>query len=152
MHIRIEGRDLPGASCGPSPERPGGHDRVHVGVQARRRDELLGLVAGDAPAATWTLDCTATRTADGVDLKGPCIQGRPGSRFIYLSWGTVDQAGTFTMFRRAKLGLDAVPPAVMDGAVRSGLLVGRLGLTDARGNPLCAAVRPPAIEWAAATT
>jgi Family of unknown function (DUF5990) len=30
------------------------------------------------------------------------------------------------------------------------VLVGRLGLTDPKGNPLCAAVRPPIIEWSAA--
>jgi hypothetical protein len=38
---------------------------------------------------------------------------------------------------------------LIDSALRLGLLVGRLGLTDARGNPLCAAVRPPVIEWSA---
>jgi len=27
--------------------------------------------------------------------------------------------------------------------------VGRLGLTDPKGNPTCAAVRPPLIEWTA---
>ena len=41
-------------------------------------------------------------------------------------------------------------PAVQDSALELGLLVGRLGLTDHKGNPLCAAVRPPAIEWVAA--
>ena len=43
--IRIEGHDLPGRSCGPSPERPGGHHGIAVGVQ-RRNDpgELLGCV------------------------------------------------------------------------------------------------------------
>jgi hypothetical protein len=30
-----------------------------------------------------------------------------------------------------------------------GPLVGRLGLTDRKGHPLCAAVRPPLIEWSA---
>jgi hypothetical protein len=30
-----------------------------------------------------------------------------------------------------------------------GLLIGRLGLTGAKGNPLCAAVRPPVIQWSA---
>ena len=85
---------------------------------------------------------------DGVDLKGPYIQGPPGGRFIYLSWGTVD-AQTFALFRRAKLSFDAIPPAVIDSAQRLGMLVGRLGLTDAKGNPLCAAVRPPVIEWSA---
>jgi len=151
VQIRIEASDFPGRSCGPSPDSPGGYHNIHVGVQRRsRRDELLGLVPGDSPSATWSLDCNAVRSATGVDLTGRYIQGPPGGRFIYLSWGTVDDAGTFTLFRRAKLWLDAIPPAVMEGALESGLLLGRLGLTDRKANPLCAAVRPPLIEWSAA--
>ena len=150
MQIRIEASHLPGISCGPSPDAPGGYHNVHVGVQRRnQRDELLGLVPGDASLAVWTLDCNAVALSTGVDLKGPYIQGPPGGRFIYLSWGTVDDAGGFTLFRRAKLWLDAVPPTVLDSAVDRGLLVGRLGLTDRKGDPLCAAVRPPVIEWSA---
>jgi Family of unknown function (DUF5990) len=42
-----------------------------------------------------------------------------------------------------------VPPAVLEEAKSTGSLVGRLGLTDARGNPTCAAVGPSAIEWSA---
>jgi hypothetical protein len=110
MQIRIEGTDLPGLSCGPSPERPGGHHNNHVGVQRKGRpDELLGVVPGDAPSATWVLDCSAVDTALGIDVKGPYIQGSPGGRFIYLNWGVVDDDGTFTMFRRAKLMFDGIP-------------------------------------------
>src|SRR6266542_6674091 len=115
VRIRIEACDLPGSSCGPSPDRPGGYHNIHVGVQRRsRRDELLDLVPGDAPYATWTVDCTAMPTPTGVDLRGPYIQGPPGGRFIYLSWGTVDDNKNFTLFRRAKVWLDAIP------AVRTG--------------------------------
>ena len=150
MLIRIEASDLPGRSCGPSPDSPGGYHNIHVGVQRRnRQDELLGLVPADAPSATWTLDCTAAVSPAGADLKGPYIQGPPGGRFIYLSWGTVGDDRTFTLFRRAKLWLNAIPPAVIGSALGRGMLVGRLGLTDARGNPLCAAVRPPVIQWSA---
>jgi Family of unknown function (DUF5990) len=153
VHIRIEGRDLPGNSCGPSPDSPGGYQNIHVGVQRRNhRDELLGLVSADAPSARWTMDCTAVRSPDGFDLKGPYIQGPPGGRFIYLSWGTVDGADVFTLFRRAKLWFGAIPPTVIDDAVDRGLLLGRVGLTDPKGNPLCAAVRPPVIEWTAPET
>ena len=95
------------------------------------------------------MDCTVAPAPDGIDVKGPYIQGAPGGRFIYLSWGTVDDAGGFTLFRRAKLWLGAVPPAVLDRALELGLLVGRLGLTDPKGNPRCAAVRPPVIDWSA---
>jgi hypothetical protein len=55
------------------------------------------------------------------------------------------------MFRRAKLMLDVVPAEVLAAAAREGLLVGRLGLTDAHGNPLCARVEPPHITWTAET-
>jgi hypothetical protein len=151
MQIRIEASDLPGRCCGPGPERPAGHSNIHVGVQRRNQPgELLDLVPGDAPSATWTLDCRATSSSTGVDLTGPYIQGRPGGRFIYLSWGTLEEAHDFKMFRRAKLQLDAVPPVILESAVERGLLVARLGLTDITGNPLCAAVRPPLIDWSVA--
>jgi hypothetical protein len=89
------------------------------------------------------------RYATGRRFQRPPLQGHPGARFIYISWGTVDQE-TFTRFRRAKLWLDAVPPVVVTSALRRGVLVGRLGLTDAKGNPHCASVRAPTIEWSAA--
>jgi hypothetical protein len=155
VQIRIEGTDLPGRSCGPSPDVPGGHRGIHVGVQRRgRRDELLGLTPGDAAAATWSLECQFGGAAgpDGrADVQGPYIQGPPGGRFIYLNWVTVDDAGQARLFRRAKLWLDGVPPDVLGEAARTGLLVGRLGLTDAKGNPTCSAGRPPSIEWSAGT-
>jgi hypothetical protein len=149
VQIRIEGSNLPGRACGASDNFPG-YDNIHVGVQRRSSpDELLEMFAGDAPSVVWTLECDAVPTTSGVDLKGPYIQGRPHQRFVYLSWGTVDDAGTFSMFRRAKLWLDAIDTDVMDRARRSGTLVARLGLTDAKGHPLCAAVRPPVVEWSA---
>jgi Family of unknown function (DUF5990) len=148
VQIRIEGTDLPGLTCGPSPERPGGHQNNHVGVQRKGRpDELLGVVPGDAPSATWVLDCSVVETASGIDVKGPYVQGPPGGRFIYLNWGVVDDAGTFTMFRRAKLMFDGIPHDILRNAVDLGTLVGRLALADANGSPLCAAVRPPLIDW-----
>jgi hypothetical protein len=150
MQIRIEASDLPGRTCGPGGNFPG-YSNVHVGVQRRdRRNELLELHPGDAPSAVWTLDCSAASTSTGVDIKGPYIQGRPGGRFIYLSWGTVDESGAFTLFRRAKLMFDAIAPDDLHAAVQSGRLIARLGLTDAKGHPLCAQVRPPLIDWSAA--
>jgi hypothetical protein len=149
--IRIEGVDLPGRTCGPGPDHPDGHHNVHVAVQGRNgQQDLLGLVPGDAPAATWQLECTIVAAPPAADVRGRHIQGSPGKRFIYLTWGDVDGTGAFTMFRRAKLWLDAVPPTVMAMACNSGVLVGRLGLTDEGRRPLCASVRPPRIEWSAA--
>ncbi|MFC4589444.1 DUF5990 family protein [Sphaerisporangium corydalis] len=145
MRIRIEGFDLPGRTW--DTHQNGG---VHVGVQKRGRpEEILEPQAGDAPSAVWTLECGATPGPDGVDITGPYVQGRPGGRFVYLSWGIVGDEGGFEMFRRAKLMLDALTPDVVEAAMRSGVLLARLGLTDAKGLPVCAAVRPPAVTWSA---
>ncbi|NUO97816.1 MAG: monooxygenase [Streptomyces sp.] len=149
MLIRIEASDLPGRDCGRGPGFPG-YANIHVGVQRRqRREELLGLIPGDAPSAAWELQVTPTRAECGWDLRGPFVQGSLGGRFVYLSWGTVDETGAFAMFRRAKLHLDAIPVQVLEDAVAGGVVVARLGLTDAEGQPLCAAVRPPLVEWSA---
>ncbi len=150
MQIRIEASGLPGLTCAPGPNFAGARN-IHVGVQRKDRPgELLGLQPGNAPSATWTLDCTAVPTSTGADIKGKYIQSRLGGQFVYLSWVTVDETtATSTMFRRAKLMFDACDPDVIKSAMQSGCLTARLRLTDAKGQPLCAAVRPPLIEWSA---
>jgi hypothetical protein len=152
MHIRIDAVDLPGRTCPAPTDSPvPAYDGIHVAVQRRDRPaELLDPQPGDAASATWTLECTAEATPDGIVVQGPYVQHRLGRRFVYLSWCTVDEAGVFTMFRRAKLMLDSVPADVLAAAADDGLLVGRLGLTDTNGGPLCARVDPPRITWTAA--
>jgi hypothetical protein len=140
MELRIEASDLPGSSCGPSPERPQGHHNIHVAVQRRNKPkELLGWTRADASDASWTLEVDD-------NFRGPYVQGKLGEQFVYLSWGVVDDAGNFEMFRRAKLKLNEIDPAIIKAARNSGVLVGRLGLTDAKGNPACATV---GVEWSA---
>jgi Family of unknown function (DUF5990) len=75
LRIRIEGHDLPRRTCRPGPDLS--YQNIHVGVQRRsKRDELLGLLPGDAAAAAWTLDCTVTPAATGADIKGPSSRAR----------------------------------------------------------------------------
>jgi hypothetical protein len=146
--IRIVGHDLPGRACGPGPEFPEGHHEIHVAVQGRKgQADLFGLVPADVETATWDLACTVIAPPPAVDVRGPQIQGSPGKRFVYLTWGVVNPLGTFRMFRRAKVWLGAVPADIMAAAVEGGTLVGTLGLTDDHGRPLCASVRPPRIIW-----
>ncbi len=151
MRIRIDAVDLPGLTRPASADgRVPAYGNLHVAVQRRDRPaELFEPQRGDAPSATWTLECTTSASPTGTEVAGPYVQDRLGRRFVYLSWGTVDEAGVFTMFRRAKLMLDAVPADVLAAAAQDGLLVGRLGLTDAQGGPLCARVEPPRITWTA---
>jgi Family of unknown function (DUF5990) len=144
VRIRIEGTDLPGRRGGGEADalRLG---NVHVGIQ--RKADVVGRVPADAPAATWSMD-VETRDIDGLlDVGGPWVHGRPGARFVYLSWGTVE-GDRFTMFRRAKLLFGDIPTALLRAAHDDGgVLVARLALTDAQGGPLCARVRPPDVRW-----
>lgn len=148
MLIRIEASELPGSRCGPGPDAPDGYTGIRVGVQARRDpNTLLGIVPGDAASASWTLECTTKATEAGLDVNGPHIQGKPHQRFIYLSWLSDQGPGPLGMFRRAKLRLDDVPRELLEAAAGGRTLVGRITLTDGKGNPTCAAVRPPGIDW-----
>jgi len=144
VRIRIEGSDLPGRRGGPEADalRLG---NVHVGVQ--RKAEVVERVPADAASARWEIEVTS-REVDGLlDVGGPWVHGRPGARFLYLSWGAVD-GERFAMFRRAKLMFGDVPTELLRaGHEGGGVLVGRLGLTDGDGGPRCARVRPPDISW-----
>jgi hypothetical protein len=148
--LRIEGFDLPGRTCGPGPDYPDGHHNIHVAVQGRKgQQDLFGLVPADVISTSWELSCDVVTPPPAVDLRGPQIQGPPGKRFVYITWGVVEPSSPFRMFRRAKIWLDTVPHEVMQGACECGLLIGRLGLSDEKRWPLCASVRPPLIQWSA---
>lgn len=146
MVVEIEGTDLPGRRCGPNPEGAW-YENVHVGIS--RRGVAVDLVPGDAPSATWRVDVTVRPAHDdGLDFGGPFVHGERGERFLGLRWGTVGDDGTFRLFRGAKLRLSDVDPVLVRQALLPGRrLVGRLGLTDAKGHPRCARVRPPDVEW-----
>ena len=133
VRVRIVGEKLPGRQfCE--------HGNVHVGVQ--RGSEVVQLVPGDAPSAVFEFD--VVRRDDG-DFRGPFVHGKPGDRFLYLSWGDVAPDGSFEMFRRAKLMLAAVPRGLLGPGTT--MLEGYLPLTDDKGGPVCAAVRPPSVNW-----
>lgn len=73
------------------------------------------------------------------------IRGQRGERFVYLTWGDVGAGGTFTMFRRAKLMLADVE-ALFGAAGPPEQVVASVDLTDGRGGPRCARLRPPALQ------
>ncbi|MEA3076597.1 MAG: hypothetical protein QOF60_1505 [Actinomycetota bacterium] len=140
LKVKIVGERMPGRTFAE-------HGNVHVGVQKGK--DVVGLVAGDAPSATFTFDIVLRETEDGLDFRGPYVHGTPGDRFFYLSWGDVDEAtGEFTMFRRAKLMLAAIPPGVVRATTTA--VEAYLSLSDDKGCPLAAAVRPPRIAWSTA--
>ena len=158
LHVVVEGVDLPGRQCRPGPDGAI-YENVHVGVcdrawpgpptiEPHRPWGVRGLVRGDAPQARWQFDITMRIAGDDIDFGGPLVRGKRGDRHIGLAWGEVSRDGTFRLFRGAKLRLDAVDSVVIRQASEPGRrLVARLGLTDVKGNPRCATVRPPDVTW-----
>ncbi|MEV6843107.1 DUF5990 family protein [Actinoplanes sp. NPDC051411] len=144
MLVRIIGTDLPGRGPGPAAGRLR-LGNVHVGVQ--KKAEVVSRVPASEPEARWEFEVTS-REVDGLlDVGGPWVHGRPGARFLYLSWGAVD-GSSFAMFRRAKLMFGDIPTELLRRAHEgAGVLVAELGLTDREGGPVCARVRPPDITW-----
>ena len=136
MDVRIVGSSLP------PPDVAG--NEVLVGLQRGREVVAPRPVAGSS--MTFEAELDVVLTPAGVDYRGPWVQGRPGDRFLYLCWGHEDDSG-FVTARRAKLMLGVLDPAEMATARPGATLQARLPLTDAGGQPVCAAVRPPAIRW-----
>ena len=143
MRIVIEGHDLPGVQF-VSDAVP--LQNVHVAIQVGKHP--IDVVRGDAGSARWEVEVRPVVGDGVVDLRGPAVHGKKGERFLYLTWGDVDADGSFAMFRRAKLMIGDIDPELLAAATRTdGALVASISLTDERGGPRCARVRPPAITW-----
>ena len=140
MLLEIRGHHLPGRSWGGDGER---RDNVHVGIQIVR--EPRELVPGDAAAASWTIEVEPIVRDGVIDYRGAAVQGRRGDRFVYLTWGDVGADGSFAMFRRAKLMLADIEPFITTAEEK---ITASIDLTDDRGGPRCARLRPPALQLA----
>jgi hypothetical protein len=138
--VRIIGRRLPGLYWS-------GRNGIHLGVQ--RGSEVVDLVRGDEGEATFDIEVELHVDADGgIDFCGPYVHGHRLERFVYLSWGEVDAEGIFTMFQRLKLPLSPLVEQHGVDAVRGSSRVHAfLELTDPKGRPVAASVRPPWVFW-----
>jgi hypothetical protein len=121
---------------------------VTVDLVAKGSEPAEGLPA-DRRTVTWKTDVGVNERNGAPAFRGSAVNGPPHERFIYLTWSGKKGGDEPAMFRRAKLRLDAVPADTLARALRSGVLVGRLGLTAPDGMPVCGSIRPPAIVWSA---
>jgi hypothetical protein len=135
MRLIVRGQDLPGSTFA---ER----NNVHVGLQVR--SDPVGLVPGDAREPKWDTELKVIDGPDGVDYRGEAVQGRRGERFLYLTWGTVEDEA-FTMFRRAKVMLNDLPAALRSEPA----VVVHVPLTQGDGSPRCARVPANILTWSA---
>jgi len=146
MKIRVLGLNGPGTRFPDLAHSETCYENVHVGIQKGK--EVVEPFPGDASKARWEFEAKLVEKDAGLDLRGEFIQGRPGERFIYLSWGVLGPGGGFEMFRRAKLMLAPVDEDIMRKAEGEGsVLIAEVPLTADDGSPVCAALRPPRVQW-----
>jgi hypothetical protein len=165
LSIVIEGTELPGLGCQPEPDGTV-HRNIHVALSTKAKGIAEGQpwltvplkpglavnpFPGDAAGTRWEVTVTVRGSADdGYDFTGPAVGGDRTDRHLGLVWGDVPGDGTLHMFRGAKLRLADVPPGLITEAMRPGHhLVARVRLTDDRGNPVCARLRPSHLTWSA---
>jgi Family of unknown function (DUF5990)/Domain of unknown function (DUF5655) len=163
MTVVIEGTELPGLTCQPEPDGTV-HRNIHIALATTAKGIADGQpwltvplkpglatdpFPGDAKQARWEVAVTVRGSAeDGYDFTGPSVGGDRTDRHLGLVWGDVPGDGTLQLFRGAKLRLVDVPPGLITSAVRPGhRLVAQVRLTDDRGNPVCARMRPSHLAW-----
>jgi Family of unknown function (DUF5990) len=79
---------------------------------------------------------------------GPFAQGPKAERFIYLNWATANGKALTAMVGRIKLHLNHSKwAAVEKAAERNKPIRVELALTNAKGNPVMASVRPDVAKW-----
>ncbi|MBA2681369.1 MAG: monooxygenase [Ktedonobacteraceae bacterium] len=139
LPVHIRGEHLPGLQWEIK-------QAIHLGIQ--RKKDVVDLVSGNAAQADFFFTLDLLIAEQHRDFRGPYVQGKVGDRFIYLSWGEVKETTSFELFRRAKLDLEVIDAALLAHINQTGQrLLGCLSLTDDKGGPLCARIRPPRILW-----
>jgi len=141
MTVRIVGHSLPGLNAA-------NRRNLHIGVQ--RGAEAVDLAPADARTVTFTIPVRLEMDATArLDFRGPSVHGKPGARFLYLTWGDIAEDGRFEMVQRLKIGLSGLDEAMIAAAREPGVVLqGSLGLTDQRGRPMSASVPAGRIDWA----
>lgn len=117
----------------------------------RGRSELLAPSAeqGETIQFDFPLRLGAPLPDGAVNFLGEFAQGPPSDRFVYINSGTLaGQAGS-CWTRRAKLKLAGIPPEIVRAALAEpgGFMEARVLGTMGDGGPVCASVKPQAVEW-----
>jgi hypothetical protein len=75
-------------------------------------------------------------------FSGPCIQGKPGERFIYIDIGTYAGQKDTLWSRRLKIPLTGISNTVIDNLSVQKVLLTKVPGTGKDGGPNCATVNP----------
>jgi hypothetical protein len=112
--------------------------------------ELVPPARRSAEAVAFDLEVTVDgRLADGRPrLLGPCVQGPPDGRFVYLCVGRYAGQAESDWAGRVKVPLGAIGWAEMEALSPDGRLTARITGRSPKGGPALASVRLLPPGWA----
>jgi len=121
---------------------------IYLGIQ--QGNDVIEIVPASAGKTVFHPEFRLADAEGAPNFLGPFAQGPREERFLYLSWGTGATNAAFGRFRRLKVHLSHLTWKQLAAAARRKKpLSVTLDLTDAKGGPLCASVRPghPNVTW-----
>jgi len=138
--VQIVCTSLPGAEWE-------GHRPLTLGIQ--RDKQMIEAASADSKQVVFKPLLRARRSADGsANFLGPFAHGPRTERFIYLVWAIVQGGIPVRMVGRIKLHLNHIKWAAVEKAAGGHKPIRvKLTLTNAKGKPVMASVRPPAAQW-----
>lgn len=97
-------------------------------------------ISQDARVFDFSVTVSGAGTDGGPRLLGPCVQGPPSGRFVYLNSGTYAGAPGAVDGRRAKVPLGGISWALIDALPAGGCLEAHIAGTARDGGVACASV------------
>lgn len=114
---------------------------TQVGLQ-RGKEEVVDAQPLTEGVLRFRFEVTVK--SDSQDFAGEFVQGKRGERFVYLVWRT-----GFQSMGRSKIGLNTTLPwELVEVALAEGKsLAASLRLSDAKGRPTFASLKPDLVQW-----
>jgi len=108
------------------------------------RDELVKPTSASKARISFdfTVEVAEDPSTDGIRLRGPAVQGRPGEKFVYLCIGAYAGQADAPAGWRAKIGLEGITKKLVAAARAkpSAVLEVQFMGTGPKGGPACATV------------
>lgn len=123
-----------------------GRANIFLGIQ--RKKEVLEETPTSIPQKVFSLQVKVNEGKDGLpNFTGPYVFGKIGDKFLYLVW-FIKTANGKEGFRRAKIKLqDLSWKQIQKSIAGQSPIRANICLTDAKGGPICASLKPPYIQW-----
>ena len=124
-----------------------GSNDIYVGVQQKKEVVMDTSIASETKDFIIPIQVKPNKEGQ-PNFSGEFVHGKVGDRFVYLVWynkNGIEKAG----FRRAKIKLAPITWKQIERSIQEDEPINaKVNLTDHKGGPVCATLKPTNLEWA----